>query len=659
MPQRYQYDALPEAGQDLHFIRLVTLCPGQQHEPLKCGLKTVQIGLESHRHVAYEALSYHWGDPTAVAAIIVNEEGGGAELSLHQSLYDAFIGLRSPTSERTLWTDMICINQSNVDERTAQVRIMHKIYRAASNVVVWLAKPRALAQAWNPKTAFQIVEWYYKLSQEQPDMAPLSMSRRAMIQRALTSNFKPRSSRLVRNVRKTDCVRAIFNCAWFGRMWIIQEVSCARKAYLICDDGSSIDFGRFVTGLRFATEKRLFKVSLHTSMVYGGRGRGNTEGWSAATQMGAIRSRETDSTDGILQYLNRFSVSQCSDPRDKVFALYGISELPYEKNLATAFSNADLRPDYRNEVSNLYVTAAKVCMSSGSLNVLSRSIVKSRNILNLPSWTPDWSTSDSSSLGSLAATGAYRASAESTASPCFSSEKTCKLEGILVGTIDSSGVGDFLPQYFSGFSDAFRGRIAWATFYAYRIYQLIEWEVSYHPSSATYPHTGEPFSAVSWGLFTSSRLSYEKKWFQSGLQTPNRTTDEKLEKKLKELYEQFRVLGSTTTMQQLMRPGLLWRAFVASNRAGHLVRFGMYEEEIIHERTIFASSNGYFGTCPVNAAVGDTIAILKGSKVPLILRQKIDVGDSKVFTLIGDAYVHGMMQGEMFDENACESIVLE
>jgi hypothetical protein len=37
-----------------------------------------------------------------------------------------------------IWADAICINQSDVEEKTEQVRMMGDIYEAAQIVVIWL-----------------------------------------------------------------------------------------------------------------------------------------------------------------------------------------------------------------------------------------------------------------------------------------------------------------------------------------------------------------------------------------------------------------------------------------------------------------------------------------------------------------------------------------
>ena len=210
---------------------------------------------------------------------------------------------------------------------------MHKIYRAASNVIVWLQKPASKSYRWNPKRAFRIVEQYCRLSQEQPDMVPFRRSSKERWRRSRSPTSR---------YAATECIRSMLSCTWFRRIWIIQEVSSSRKATLICADGSSMDFGRFVNGLKFATKKGLFQTTLHTRVYYSGKYRENPASWNAAVQMDAIRNRDSLSGDGLFEYLNRFLGSQCSDPPDKIFDMYGISELPQEKKLAAAFKHEDL-----------------------------------------------------------------------------------------------------------------------------------------------------------------------------------------------------------------------------------------------------------------------------------------------------------------------------
>ena len=52
-----------------------------------------------------------------------------------------------------------------------------------------------------------------------------------------------------------------------------------------------------------------------------------------------------------------------------------------------------------------------------------------------------------------------------------------------------------------------------------------------------------------------------------------------------------------------------------------------------------------FGLAPARTEEGDMICILYGCSVPVILRQH-HTGVDSYFELIGEAYVHGLMDGE-------------
>lgn len=655
--KRYQHGTLPQPKDGSLFIRILTLYPGQDDDQLRCSIRAVQIGKEvgdESYPVEYEALSYYWGDPTPVEVIHVDEVKSPSEIPLHKSLYDALIGLRSPTSERTLWTDAICINQSNIDERTAQVRIMHKIYQSAAHVVVWLTKPFSRTSSWRPKKAFEIIEHLYALSREELNAADGGTGGTASLPQTRQRFHSSHAEAM-------KYIRTIFRCVWFGRMWIIQEISSSKKATVTCSDGVTIDFGRLIAGVKFAMEKRLFRTK--SDYPWGVFGDTRTErhflsGLAAATQMEAIGNRTSNSGDGILQYLNRFSGSQCSDPRDKIFGLYGISELHHEKDLAAAFRNEELKPDYRKGSSELYIAVAKFCLRLGSLDILSRGTVESHKVSGLPSWAPDWSVgSFSKTVGSLALTEKYATSSGSRANPIFTSNKSCKLEGILVSTVDAICSRERLLASVSGKGSS-RGLYAvhWGTWFR----QFVQWERSYHDESSRYPYSNEPFSDVFCSMFKDARLPYETQWFLPGLgpQTPNRVSDEIIPKALEEYHDfakthisRYAVKATFTKLVLLTRLSILCLYF------GPILKFGIYDEQIMLERNVFASSEGHFGFGPANVARGDKIAILKGSKVPLILRPS--ESEEGAFRLIGDAYVHGIMQGEAYNENACSPIVLE
>ncbi|EPE33782.1 hypothetical protein GLAREA_06795 [Glarea lozoyensis ATCC 20868] len=64
-------------------------------------------------------------------------------------------------------------------------------------------------------------------------------------------------------------------------------------------------------------------------------------------------------------------------------------------------------------------------------------------------------------------------------------------------------------------------------------------------------------------------------------------------------------------------------------------------------RKLFISDEGWLGLAPMNSVPGDRIALLEGGRVPFILRP---TGNENQFEMVGDAYVHGIMDGEAWDE---------
>ncbi|KAL5118209.1 hypothetical protein ACEQ8H_003881 [Pleosporales sp. CAS-2024a] len=63
-------------------------------------------------------------------------------------------------------------------------------------------------------------------------------------------------------------------------------------------------------------------------------------------------------------------------------------------------------------------------------------------------------------------------------------------------------------------------------------------------------------------------------------------------------------------------------------------------------RVMFVTEKGYIGLGPWNAKRGDVVGVLLGGCTPFLLRE---VAGEQSYTLVGEAYVHGIMSGELFD----------
>jgi hypothetical protein len=61
---------------------------------------------------------------------------------------------------------------------------------------------------------------------------------------------------------------------------------------------------------------------------------------------------------------------------------------------------------------------------------------------------------------------------------------------------------------------------------------------------------------------------------------------------------------------------------------------------------------GYLGVVPGESRLDDEVWLLKGGKMPMVLR-KVDEG---TYELVGDSYIHGVMNGEKFEEGRCREV---
>ncbi|KAK5009727.1 hypothetical protein LTR28_013730 [Elasticomyces elasticus] len=109
-----------------------------------------------------------------------------------------------------------------------------------------------------------------------------------------------------------------------------------------------------------------------------------------------------------------------------------------------------------------------------------------------------------------------------------------------------------------------------------------------------------------------------------------------------------------------------WQTFVAAKDFSGLLRapptygdvFGVLLDEIYREleeavyaacsgRTYFTTMKRYMGLGPKYARQGDRICVFTGSHVPFIVRPHRD----QSYQLVGECYVHGIMQGEVLRMN--------
>ena len=189
-------------------IRLLILEPGAPGDELKCRI----VHAERSWRTRYEALSYFWGDGKVKRHISCS----GRDELVYDTLHDALSDLRFPDRERVLWTDRLCINQSDNAEFSAQMKLMGDIYSQASRVLIYLGKAddsvkgtiegiRQGDSAWRAFSASNPLRILYAL---------------------WCMGFG--------NAMNWDPTINLLLCPWFQRTWTFQEAVLAKRAQVIC-----------------------------------------------------------------------------------------------------------------------------------------------------------------------------------------------------------------------------------------------------------------------------------------------------------------------------------------------------------------------------------------------------------------------------------------
>ena len=300
-------------------IRLVTIKSGTQPEPIRCNLSYVSL----NDTPKYEALSYVWGAPSVRIPILLDEHPFGVT----QNLSLALRFLRLPTGDRTLWIDAVCVNQNDLDERSAHIQLMKNIYQDAHQVVSWLGDEDENA-AYADWLISQAIGQDFSMEWLKTQLAENIAMRRALIHLWLHLSEEKQS--------------------YWGRLWITQEIAFAQDGILQC--GNTIipywALQRFVQKL---PPDFIHQDEFHQEVL----SQGGTQALAIlSTTFHKIRLNEvsTKLIPGmpLLELLWKNHWKLASDPRDKVFGLLGLSDL-------SSSTHPGLKIDYNRTVRDVYI----------------------------------------------------------------------------------------------------------------------------------------------------------------------------------------------------------------------------------------------------------------------------------------------------------------
>lgn len=356
--------------------RLLLVQPGHYGEPIDAEMHNVDLlhgpgvvlSEGKRRREEYTALSYCWGEPRFDRSIQCNS----VPFPLTDNLYCALQRLRSPRKVLRLWVDALCINQHNTAERSMQVANICTIFSKAKSVVAWVGENSTYTDlALRHLGAAQI--------SEQPETEKV---------RELNKNDFDKETFAPEHEIEAEQfgLMALFQRPWFRRVWVKQEVFAAETLFLQC--GSRRIAWDDLPDVMLPTFLRK-NVAINAQLAFGERENPFLDDDVVEEEDDDFLTYETD----IINISRRASGSQCSDPRDCVYGLLGMSTASFGAVNNTG-AELYLIVDYGKTIAKVFQDLACYIMRRDKvMNILylSASFGTTMADSTLASWVPDWS----------------------------------------------------------------------------------------------------------------------------------------------------------------------------------------------------------------------------------------------------------------------------
>ena len=285
-----------------------------------------------------------------------------------------------------IWIDAACINQSDEKEKSRQVSMMDLIYRSASYTIIWLGQEDERTAA-GIKTLRLVAANSKKLFEGKITVfggsPPEAYDKCGM-------PYIPS--------KDWDALASIYLRQWFRRAWIVQEACLSKQVRVFCGS-HEIDWHELGTAAQSLA--LMANVGLSWSHKYGdlpGQRFGVEHSMSrlfSTRELLVTLAHDVERDQAVRDLAPRiislsalatsFSGTVSTDPKDKVFSLFGIRNL--YKPLGTR-----VPADYSLPLSSLYTMATRsIIWEDQNLSYLSRLYSAADRSLDLrSSWVLDF-----------------------------------------------------------------------------------------------------------------------------------------------------------------------------------------------------------------------------------------------------------------------------
>ena len=539
----------------------------------------------------------------------------GSPHKVTKNLFEALQALRPPNVTRRIWVDSVCINQGDIDDRTNQVKRMTQIYRDASGVFIWLGP--------STTTTSVAVDLIHALNAKGPPLLEYSKGINYIGTEVLLENGLP----VPWGDPQWIALDQFLSQSWFRRVWTIQEAAVSKGAIVACGQ-YRMDWDSLCYACSFAKQANL----------QGFRDIPSQMGYNRVLRIGAYQNvLNGHDPEGFtledLLYHERSALA--TDDRDKVFSLLGLAS---DINLQ---GQDTITPDYHKTAASVYIqVACWLARENKSLRFLGAAgALPNQGRYSLPSWVPDWSiASDIGPIDTRNMLLPYSASGGEKGEAHFTNHgRSLVLKGILFDYV--LDIGTTLKGYANSDSDTIDS--AWASWNA-----MIQ-RYSVKPDSVN----SKPME-----VYSDLRRAFQATIFG------DRWVDGK-------------ILDAEHYNHYL--PWLEWRQDRVGLREIHydwdmakrnsIFLCDKRFREFCYGRRLFITQRGFIGIAIETMSKGDAVCIFEGGRVPCILRQLLHfIGDGQQapfqvmeeWQLIGDAYLHGAMDGQGYKRSQIREFVI-
>ncbi|KAI1331576.1 HET-domain-containing protein [Xylariaceae sp. FL0255] len=621
----FQYRPLDVADRQ---IRLLDVFPGSG--VVVCKLRHVSL---TKLREKYETISYCWGSPTTPrsASILVDD----SPFAITPNLHAALLRLRPGKTEkkpRTLWIDAICINQDDKlnDEKNTQIKLMGDIYSSCERVNIWLGENDSLTEYTFKAIAFMATRSeegekfnYYDWKQVKREKAGLSPHNPVRKQ--------------LESMRTGTAFASLFSRPWFQRVWVIQEVALPPSAVVLCGK-YQIDWELIEKAQ--AISKTNFEVNNHLGIIL------------------KFRNWPDGLPDDMFSRMVVASHQGATNARDKIYGLMGMAiqqgekiaiDIDYNRPVNDIF--ADFTRSYLERTGNLHIFV--ICRGSK---------VKDSEYDNYPSWAIEpaferdqeplpedlisWGFEGWDAYPDGFSTGGHI--------PCRPTIEGNSLgvQGysfdIVKAVTPANNPGSapygaaamssripFLRSASSFFSIYLKGGIAsWKSALSFcQLYLVATRMIKEADLGETYQPTGQAVLDAFWQVIRGRHLPVDHPKASPSARKQFSDFDTLLSQQTGEATSAKSVVSITRAI--LGNPAFM-ELFPVINLTKH--------------RRFFMTEKGYMGLGPRETKPGDHVLILQGHCTPILARGT----EKNNWKVVGDTYVHGIMEGEAFEESKCE-----